>query len=173
MLILDNVETILSSGGQAGQCRPGYEGYGQLLKRVGEVPHTSCVLFTSREKPREMIPLEGDRTGVRSLPLKGLNLTEGQQLFQQKGQFTGTQQEWQVLIEHYGGNPLALKMVAAGTQELFNGKIAPVLQYVEQGIVIFEDIGDLLKRQFQRLSAVEEEVMYWLAINREPVSLAE
>jgi hypothetical protein len=31
----------------------------------------------------------------------------------------------------------------------------------------------LLKRQFQRLSAVEEEVMYWLAINREPVSLAE
>ncbi len=172
LLILDNVETILA-GGQAGQCRPGYEGYGQLLKCVGEVPHKSCVLFTSREKPREMIPLEGDRTGVRSLPLKGLNPTEGQQLFQQKGQFTGTEREWQVLIEHYAGNPLALKMVAAGTQELFNGRIAPVLEYVEQGIVIFEDIGDLLERQFQRLSPVEEEVMYWLAINREPVSLAE
>ncbi|MCC5669036.1 hypothetical protein LC653_35565 [Nostoc sp. CHAB 5784] len=172
LLILDNVETILS-GGQAGQCRPGYEGYGQLLKRVGEVPHISCVLFTSREKPREIVPLEGDRTEVRSLPLKGLNSTEGQQLFQQKGQFTGTEREWQELIEHYGGNPLALKMVAAGTQELFDGKIAPVLEYVEQGILIFEDIRDLLERQFQRLWAVEEEVMYWLAINREPVSFAE
>lgn len=172
LLILDNVETILS-GGQVGQCRPGYEGYGQLLKRVGEVPHKSCVLFTSREKPREMIPLEGERTGVRSLPLKGLNPTEGQQLFQQKGQFTGTEQEWQVLIEHYGGNPLALKMVAAGTQELFNGRIAFVLEYAEQGALIFEDIRDLLERQSQRLSAVEEEVMYWLAINREPVTLAE
>lgn len=172
LLILDNVETILS-GGQVGQCRLGYEGYGQLLKRVGEVPHQSCVLFTSREKPREMVPLEGDRTGVKSLPLKGLNPTEGQELFQQKGQFTRTEREWQVLIKHFGGNPLALKMVAAGTQELFNGKIAPVLQYVEQGIVIFDDIRDLLERQFQRLSLIEEEVMYWLAINREPVTLAE
>jgi WD40 repeat protein len=172
LLILDNVETILA-GGQAGQCRPGYEGYGQFLKRVGEVPHISCVLFTSREKPREIVPLEGERTGVKSLSLKGLNPTEGQQLFEQKGLFTGTEQEWQVLIKHFGGNPLALKMVAAGTQELFNGKIAPVLQYVEQGLVIFDDIHDLLERQFQRLSLIEEEVMYWLAINREPVTLAE
>ncbi|MBD2293423.1 pentapeptide repeat-containing protein [Anabaena sphaerica FACHB-251] len=172
LLILDNVETILS-GGQTGQYRPGYEGYGQLLKRVGEVPHNSCVLFTSREKPREMIPLEGERTGVKSLPLKGLNPTEGKQLFQEKGQFTATEREWQVLIKHYGGNPLALKMVAAGTQELFDGRIAPLLKYVEHGILIFEDIGDLLERQFYHLSAVQEEVMYWLAINREPVSIAE
>ncbi|GAX37201.1 WD-40 repeat protein [Nodularia sp. NIES-3585] len=172
LLILDNVETILS-GGQAGQYHPGYEGYGQLLKRVGEVPHQSCVLLTSREKPREMIPLEGDRTGVKSLPLKGLNPHEGQQLFQQKGKFIGTEREWQILIEHYGGNPLALKMVAAGTQELFNGKIAPVLEYMQQGILIFDDIRNLLERQFYRLLAVEEEVMYWLAINREPVSLAQ
>ncbi|WP_414621445.1 eIF2A-related protein [Calothrix sp. CCY 0018] len=173
LLILDNVETILTSNGQTGQCRPGYEGYGQLLKHFGEVPHQSCVLLTSREKPREFIPLEGEKTGVKSLLLKGLNPGEGQQLFQQKGQFTGTEREWQVLVEHYGGNPLALKVVAAGTQELFNGKIAPALEYLEQGVLIFEDIGDLLSCQFQRLSAVEAEVIYWLAINREPVSLVE
>jgi NB-ARC domain len=140
LVILDNVETILSSS-KAGQYRPGYEGYSQLLKRAAEVPHQSCVLLTSREKPKEIALLEGNKTGVRSLPLKGLNFTEGQELFQQKGQFTGTEREWQVLIDHYGGNPLALKMVAAGTQELFNGKIAPVLEYVEQGIHIFDDIG--------------------------------
>jgi len=173
LLILDNVETILTSGNQAGQCRPGYEGYGQLLKRVGEVPHQSCVLITSREKPREIIPLEGEKTKVKSLPLKGLHITEGQELFLQKGQFTGTEQEWQVLIDHYGGNPLALKMVAAGTQELFNGRIASVVEYMQQGIVIFDDISDLLSCQFQRLSAIEAEVMYWLAINREAVSFVD
>ncbi|MEI2582591.1 NB-ARC domain-containing protein [Scytonema sp. PRP1] len=177
LVILHNVETILS-GSQAGQYRPGYEGYGPLLKRIGEVPHQSCVLLTSREKPREILPLEGDRTGVRttcrracaSLLLKGLNPTEGQQLFQQKGQFTGTEPECQALIKHYGGNPLALKMVAAGTQELFNGKIAPVLEYVEQGISIFDDIDDLLKCQFQRLSAVEEEVMYSPTITKSVIA---
>lgn len=172
LLILDNVETILA-GGQAGQCRADYEGYGQLLKCVGEVPHTSCLLLTSREKPREMVFLEGERTGVKSLVLKGLNPTEGQQLFQQKGQFTGTERQWQELIKHYGGNPLMLKMVAATTQEVFDGRIAPVLESVEYGIPIFEDIGDLLERQFYHLSPVEAQVMYWLAINREPVSRSE
>ncbi len=46
LLILDNVETILA-GNQAGQCRPGYEGYDQLLKRVGEVRHNSYCHQTS------------------------------------------------------------------------------------------------------------------------------
>jgi hypothetical protein len=31
----------------------------------------------------------------------------------------------------------------------------------------------LLERQFQRLSDIEQEIMYWLAINREPVLLEE
>lgn len=173
LLVLDNAETILCSNGQVGQCRPGYEGYGQLLKQVGEVPHNSCVLLTSREKPREIVPLEGERTKVKCVQLRGLNPSEGRELFEDKGQFTGTQPQWQQLIEHYAGNPLALKMVAAGTRQLFNGRIAPVLDYVEQGTLIFEDIRDLLERQLQRLSVVEKEVIYWLAINREPVSFAE
>ena len=171
LLILDNVETILSSNGQIGQCRPGYEGYGQLFKCFGEVPHSSCIVLTSREKPREIIPLEGEKTKVKCLQLGGLNPNEGRELFQDKGEFTGTKQEWEELIKHYGGNPLALKMVAAGTRELFNGRITPVLEYVRQGALIFQGIGDLLERQFQRLSMVEKGVIYWLAINREPVSL--
>ena len=173
LLILDNIETILSDNGQIGQYRPDYEGYGQLLKRFGEVPHNSCILLTSREKPREILALEGEKTKVKCLRLGGLNPTEGRKLFEQKVEFTGTQREWEELIEHYGGNPLALKIVAAGTQELFNGRITPVLEYVKQGALIFQDIGDLLERQFQRLSVVEQEVMYWLAIHREPLSLAE
>lgn len=171
LLILDNVETILSSNSQVGQCRPGYEGYGQLLKRVGEAPHNSCVLITSREKPREIVPLEGEMTKVKCLQLGGLNPHEGRELFEQKGHFTGTEREWKVLINYYGGNPLALKIVAAGTSKLFNGKISPVLKYLKQGAFIFEEIRDLLEYQFQRLSVVEKEVIYWLAINREPVSL--
>ncbi|MCC5635832.1 hypothetical protein LC593_08180 [Nostoc sp. CHAB 5844] len=39
-------------------------------------------------------------------------------------------------------------------------RIAPVLEYMQRGILIFDDIGDLLERQFYHLSVVEEEVMY-------------
>jgi len=37
----------------------------------------------------------------------------------------------------------------------------------------FGDIRELLEQQFERLSDQEKEIMYWLAINREPVSLFE
>jgi hypothetical protein len=66
-----------------------------------------------------------------------------------------------------------LKLVAAATQELFNGTIAEVFKYVQQGVLVFEHLHDLLDGQFNRLSAVEQEVMYWMAISREPVSFAE
>lgn len=173
LLILDNVESILSRQGQTGHCRSGYEGYSQLFKCAGEVSHQSCLLLTSREQPKEIIPLEGENALVKSLKIQGLNLTEGRELFKQKGQFIGTEQEWELLLQHYAGNPLALKIVASRAKQLFNGKISSVLEFLQQGIPIFNDISNLLEQQFQYLSALEEEVLYWLAINREPVSLVE
>lgn len=38
---------------------------------------------------------------------------------------------------------------------------------------VFDEIRSLLERQFTRLSNLEKEVMYWLAVNREPVSFPE
>lgn len=78
-----------------------------------------------------------------------------------------------LIVAHYGGNPLALKLVAATTQELFNGRIVEVLNYVQQGLAVFEDIRDLLQQQFDRLSEIEIEMIFWLAINREPISMNE
>jgi len=61
--------------------------------------------------------------------------------------------------------------VAAATQELFNGRIVEVLNYAAG--LVFDDIRDLLQRQFDRLSEIEQEMIVWLAINREPNSLLE
>jgi WD40 repeat protein len=172
LLVLDNAETILSAG-QTAQYRAGYEGYGQLFKEIGEVSHQSCLLLTSREKPREVVPPEGKEQSARTLLLQGLNLEAGRELFRYKGIFAGTESEWSRLVAHYRGNPLALKLVAAATQELFNGRIVEVLNYVQQGLAVFDDIRDLLQRQFDRLSEIELEMIVWLAINREPTSLVE
>ena len=172
LLILDNAETILSSNSEIGQYRQGYEGYGQLFKCIGETSHKSCLILTSREKPREIIPLEAEKAKVKSMQLRGLSNSEGRELFEQR-EFNGTEREWQMLIEHYAGNPLALKIVAAKSQEIFDGEIVRILDYIERGELIFKDICYLFQTQFQRLSMVEENVIYWLAINREPISLAQ
>ena len=173
LLILDNAEAILRSGECAGHYREGHEGYGQLLQCVGEIPHQSCLVLTSREKPRELASLEGDTLPIRSLKLTGLQETEARQIFKAKGAFSGSEDEWKVLIQHYGGNPLALKMVASGIQFLVEGSISEVVERVNQGAFVFDDIRNLLERQFNRLSKLEKEIMYWLAIKREPVTFPE
>ncbi|MDZ7950492.1 NB-ARC domain-containing protein [Nostoc sp. DedQUE09] len=169
LLILDNAESILSSHNTSGAYRSGYEGYGQLLRCIGESTHQSCLLLTSREKPKGLSYKEGKYLPVRSLKLSGLKHDEGYLIFQEKG-FAISQHNSQALIKHYAGNPLALKIVATTIIELFNGDIG---QFLEQGIVIFGDIRELLEQQFNRLSALEQQIMYWLAINREWISLGE
>src|SRR5258707_15848269 len=59
LLVLDNFESVLQPGRHAGHYREEYAAYGRLLQRVGEIQHQSCLLLTSREKPKEVALLEG------------------------------------------------------------------------------------------------------------------
>lgn len=169
LVILDNFETVLQSGKRAGCYREGYELYGELLRRVGEIAHRSCLILTSREKPQEVGMLEGDRLSVRTLPLTGLDVAAGQHILDAKG-LQGAADDLEQLIAHYRGNPLALKMAATSIQDLFAGDVA---QFLGHGTIAFNGIGQLLQQQCDRLSPVEHAVMNWLAINREPVTLAD
>lgn len=170
LLVLDNAESILQSGEYAGQYRAGYEDYGQLLRCVGETRHQSAIVITSREKPKSFAAKEGVTLPVRSFQLFGLPTAAGREIFQARGSCWASEDEWQVLIEHYAGNPLAFKMVAPAIQDFFDGSISKFLELLKQGTFVFDDIRNLLERQFNRLSDLEKELMYWLALNREPVS---
>jgi WD40 repeat protein len=172
LLIFDNVDTIFRSGEYAGSYREGYEEYGELFRRLGETPHQSCLLLTSREKPKEVALLEGRQKGrqIKSLKLEGLEKPNVQELFQVRGTFSGSDSEWNELLTLYAGNPLALNVVAATIQEYFGGNLA---DFFKLGAAVFGDIRYLANEQYNRLSDLEKEIMYWLAINREPVALLE
>ncbi|WP_375510402.1 NB-ARC domain-containing protein, partial [uncultured Nostoc sp.] len=169
LVILDNAESILRSGSRAGIYREGYEEYGELLRRVGEATHESCLVLTSREKPKEVALLEGQALAVRSLPLSGLKVAEGQDILKLKG-LSAAEDEWKVMIERYAGNPLALKIVATTIQDIFDGNVT---EFLQQDTSVFGDIRDVLEQQFERLSDLEKDIMYWLAINRESITLSE
>ena len=168
LVVLDNAEAILQGGEYAGRYRPGYEAYGSLLQQVGEEHHQSCVVLTSREKSGEFVRLAGERLPVRVLELGGLATAEGQTVMEQAGTFSATPAVWQKLVDFYVGNPLALRIAGSAIQELFSGEVARFLDY---SVYVFDDINDLLDEQFNRLSALEQQVMYWLAIEREPVTV--
>jgi WD40 repeat protein len=168
LLIFDNVESILQ-GGSSRQYLVGYEGYGELFQQVAECSHQSCVLLTSREQVAEVANFAGDHLPVRTLPLGGLSIEAGMAILDDKGLPLAID-KGQELVDLYAGNPLALKIISTAILEVFDGQIT---EFLEQGIAVFNGIRMLLERQFERLSTLEKQVMFWLAINREWVSVGE
>jgi WD40 repeat protein/transcriptional regulator with XRE-family HTH domain len=169
LLIFDNVESVLQAGQRAGQYLAGYEGYGRLFQRIGEAHHQSCLLLTSREKPKEIARMEGNTSPVRSLALAGIEKADGQELLKDKDLF-GSDESWATFVQLYSGNPLALKLVSEPIREVFGGDIA---SFLREEKAVFGEMQDLLDVQFHRLSRLEQDVLFWLAIEREAVTLNE
>jgi hypothetical protein len=166
LLVFDRVESILREGDVAGQYRDGFEDYGELFRRLGEENHQSCVILTSSEKPREIALLEGNALPVRGMQLGALSVDEACELFRAKG--LQEEKSWGDLVEVYRGNPLALKIAATTIQELFGGKVS---EFLKQSTLVFGEIKELVQRQFDRLSELEKSILYWLAIEQQPISL--
>jgi WD40 repeat protein/transcriptional regulator with XRE-family HTH domain len=163
LLVLDNLETLLASGDREGSYLEGYEGYGRLLQRLAESAHQSCVLLTSREKPREIEAMEGVRSPVRSLRLSGMDEQAARDLLADK-ELQGTSHAWERFVASYAGNPLALKIVAQAVSDLFSGDLD---RFLEEGELIFNGIRSVLRQQVGRLTPPEHLLLTWLAVLRE------
>jgi NB-ARC domain len=189
LIVFDNFDAILASGDSYAtlatnhqtlknaispfilpqiQYRLGYELYGELIRRVGESQHQSCLVLTSREKTPEIAALEGNTLPVRTFRLTGLNQSESLSILKSKGFANISEVKGRVLLEEYAGNPLFLKLAATTIQELFGGNIE---EFLQQGIIVFGEIRTILDQQFNRLSQLEKHIMYWLAMNQNAVSV--
>ncbi len=168
LIILDNFESILLGGYDTGQYQKGYEAYGQLIKYVGEAPHISCFVITSREKPQEVRKLPGKTSPIRLLNLKGLTFSEGRDFLADFNSLSGSDDDWKNLIELYDGNPLALELTANHIDEVFFGNIS---EFLKKKNPVFKDLRVLLDWHLNRLTHQEREIVYWLAIERKPISL--
>lgn len=171
LIVLDNLESIFAEGTKAGSYAQGFEDYGQFMRRIADTAHQSCLIITSREKPIGFAQREGVEAPTRSFGLSGLSLEDAAEILKDKGITSVDLDSLQIVLNHYGGNPLALKIVAAGILEFAEGDFNTILPFLNRGLLKFQDIDDLLGRQFSRLNEAELLVMYWLALSREPVTL--
>lgn len=62
---------------------------------------------------------------------------------------------------HDAGNPLALKMVAAGIQELLDNNISEFLSLLEQGMLFFDDIQDCTHSPIRAIANTSLSKNYW------------
>jgi hypothetical protein len=166
LIILDDVQTILSSGQLAGNYRPECENYSILFRQIGETTHNSCLILNSWEPPKEITALKGENSPVRTLQLKGIGVA-ATEIFRQKSLLNP--ETWENLINAYRGNPLWLKIVATTIQEIFRGRVAEFLKY--DMLFLGEELAATLHPQINRLSELEKNLISRLSREANSVSI--
>ena len=169
MLILDNVESLIDGDGR-GQLRPGYEDYAQLLHRLAHSQHNS---YPAADQPRTATGPgaagKRDRTRLRVTAPGRVSTRMPARRSWLLGDVAGQHGARRALVERYSGHPLALKLVAQTVQDLFAGAYQRCSWRDETPI--FDDIRTVLDQQYARLSELEREILNWLAIEREPITI--
>jgi NB-ARC domain len=165
LIILDNAESILPSGSNSDLNSPLFNSYGELVRRIGASAHKSCLLVTSREPFDELRQLQGEYLPVRVMKLAGLQ-QEAVEIFNARGVFISAV-EIDRLIGMYEGNPFILGSIADRIKIVFNNNVADFLQVP----ILYGGMESLFASQFDRLSKLEQSLVYWLVINREPVTI--
>jgi NB-ARC domain len=118
-------------------------------------------------REREASPTETLRE--RQLELKGLDRQSCQDLLH-TSELVGTITEWDTLIDRYQGHPQHLKIVANMISDIFTGKIE---KFLEINLLVNPQIEILLDQQLDLLSNSEMSILLWLAIEGEPIDLAQ
>jgi NB-ARC domain len=168
LIVLDDVQQILSSGQLAGNYKPGYENYGTLFKLIGEIPHNSCLILNSWEPPSDILTFTDDNSAVCLLQLTGLG-EAATEILREKGLLD--EEYWPGLIELYRGNPLWLKLVAQTINNLFNGRVSQYLSY--QPVFLGDELTPILQQHYQRLSEIEKQAIVLISNETEPLSLTQ
>ncbi|WP_199247579.1 NB-ARC domain-containing protein [[Phormidium] sp. ETS-05] len=167
LIILDGLENLMTPGELAGKYREAYQDYALLFKTIGTTKHQSCFLITSTEKSREIGLLENFVDTVQCIKLTSLSLNAARQILQE--QQLVDEDKWEKLIERYSGNPLALKLVSGIIKEVFHGQVGKFCR--AKTTFLGEIIRENLAIQLSRLSDLEMQIIYQLAISSEPVDI--
>ncbi|MEO0868400.1 MAG: NB-ARC domain-containing protein [Cyanobacteria bacterium J06642_11] len=168
LVVIDNLESILSSGSLVGQYQTNHNNYRELLKRLGEQPHQSCIIVTSRERNQELSGSKAANSPIRYLELGGLKPEDAAQILAAERLPTTTKSYWKPLITQYRGNPLMLRIVAMTIQDLFDGDVR---RFLRQKKTVVGNIEYLIDQQYERLSMAEQEVLGFLAEKAEPIPI--
>ncbi len=169
LIVLDDVQQILSSRQLIGNYKLGYENYSNLFKIIGELPHNSCFILNSWEPPLDILSFTDNDSAVHLFQLTGLTEKVAREML--KNRELLDEEKWQELINFYQGNPQWLKLVGKTIKKLFGGSVAQYLSY--QPLFLCDELTYLLQQHFQRLSELEKQLLCQLSEGAKSVSVSQ
>lgn len=166
LLIIEGADAILQSKTLVGDYLLEHQSYSEFFQSAAS--SRSSILLTGTEGPADWISQADHHHKKQSIYLTGLDEASATALLADES--LESPGHWPELINRYQGHPLALQSAARVIREMFNGRVDTFLQ---QPSVLFADIIRLLTPSFERLSPSELTVLYWLASQKGPLSLAD
>ena len=166
LLVLDNVEDILSKADMTVGAAQGYREYSNFFKRIATSDHQSCLLLISDEQFQEMEQLmQSAGPRVREMRLSPLTRQASRLLLRRQG-IDAEDGLLDCAAQRCADHPLALLEKAHVVNALFSGDLAA---YLDANIPITGAIYDLLAESFARLSPLAQEILSLLAEARTPL----
>ncbi|MEZ4736036.1 MAG: BTAD domain-containing putative transcriptional regulator [Caldilineaceae bacterium] len=163
LFIVDTGEAIHTSSSLVDMYRPGWEAFGELVRRLAENEHRGCLLLLSRIMPASWTPLARRASTMRTLALSGLSLEAGAALLQLGGR--APDHLLQALAKQSAGHPQSLVKL----QELirnFGGDLLLLSQ--REATVLAGELFYTLQGHFAQLSAVEQIILLKLTLLPSP-----
>ncbi|WP_181984843.1 NB-ARC domain-containing protein [Nostoc sphaeroides] len=175
LIILDEHE-LSQKGEDSNSNRDSYKYYCDFLRQLSLERHKSCILLTTREKPNN---LETVASFVKAHELKGLDVDAGCKIVadilssddnEPPKNLTSDEKARKVLVGRYGGNPLALKLVAGLIKKQFHGNEGKFLNRNDISMVVPDEIETILTSLTEALDPFEKNILCYLAKVSDSVS---
>ncbi|MFD5572609.1 WD40 domain-containing protein [Streptomyces cadmiisoli] len=170
LVVLDNLDSLLSEEPGRIRFRKDHESCAGLLRALSRGGHRSCVLITGRRLPDELSRLEDPSGRVRFLRVEGLDTASGVQLLASVGGLTTVGAPLRQVVERCSGNPLVLQLAARHIRDVFGGDVGEFL--ADEG-EIFDGLDEILTAQLERLAPSGQDLLLLMAALREPRQLGD
>lgn len=157
LLVVDHGETIYSAAGPLTDYQPGWSAFDELLRRLADNEHRSCLLLISRMTPVAWETLARRSSAVRTLSLVGLSVDASVALLQ-AGERTWPPPPLRVLAEQCVGHPETLVTI----RELLNSFGIDLLTESLAALGLAGSCLRTLQTQFVRLGSMEQAILHHL-----------
>ncbi|MFW9259081.1 caspase family protein [Nostoc sp. CALU 546] len=175
LLVLDDLTEILDGDDLGKVYKEGWQQFGRFLEQTALQQHKSSILITCHESPQNLEEPKVKKNSYQ-FKVKGLNCEDIQINLYGLHTQPGSEDDWEYFVNYYGGNPGVLEIAARWILSEYDGDISNFVEYYckyGSHINAFEEIHELLNKQFIGLNRDEKKVMYLLAIKSEPITSAE
>ncbi|MBH8562927.1 NACHT domain-containing protein [Nostoc sp. CENA67] len=173
LIIFDDLTEILYTSNNNIIYQEKWLKFALFLEKLIIKNHQSFIIITCHQVPQDL-EYQKIRKYYTLFDLKGLKLADIQKIFQNLYLYTEEQAEdnWQSLVNYYGGNPTVLEIVSKKITNNYDGNISLFIEeYFRHGNnQVSEEINAFLNKHFNSLSDDEKQVMFLLTIENESMS---